>query len=88
MSERTVIRGEEDKSSANKQETWKGIPLSNFQLQNPKTSEAKVDLTNSGVDEAKQLGIKTVVQDSIYVAKEMEFESSNKITLKVTPVDR
>ena len=83
-----VIRGKEDKSSANKQETWKGIPLSNFQLKNPQTGEAKVDLTNSGVNEAKQFGIKAVVQDSIYVAEEMEFESSNKITLKVTPVDR
>lgn len=74
-----VIRGEEDKSSANKQETWTGIPLSDFQLQNPQTGEAKVDLTNSGVDETKQFGIKAVVQDSTYVAKEMEFES-DKIT--------
>lgn len=77
------IRGK-NKSSANKQETWMGIPLSNFQLENPRTGEAKVDLTKSSLDKSKQKGIAAVAQDSKFVAKEMQFDTSDKITLKVT----
>lgn len=82
-----VVRGE-DKSSTYQQETWMGIPLSDFQLLNPQKGEAKVNLTKSSVDKAKQKAIKTVAQDSIFVAKEMLFDTSDKIKLRVTSVDR
>lgn len=82
-----VIRGE-DKPSASKQKTWAGIPLSDFQLQNPNTGEAKVTLKSSAVDKAKLPGIQAVAKDSLFVVEEIQFEPPGKMTLNVTTVDR
>ena len=76
-----VIRGEE-KSSGSGQETW-SEPLTNFKVRDGSKGEAEINLKSLSKD--KWEGIQSVAQDSSYVVEEMQFQSPQMLTVRVTP---
>jgi hypothetical protein len=79
-----VIRGEGEIDSESK--VWPNIPLTAFQVVEGTTSEATINLTQSGLTKAKQEGIVSVATTASYVVEQIQFEPEGKITLTVKPV--
>jgi hypothetical protein len=79
-----VIRGEGELES--KPEVWSQIPLSAFQVVEAATGQARVNLTQSSLPEAKQQGIVTVATTAAYMVEKMQFEPEGKVTLTVKPI--
>jgi hypothetical protein len=80
-----IIRGEDNARAEPR--TWSNVPVSAFQLKDPKLGQAQVNL--KGVLKPLELkGIQSVAVRSVYVMNELQFQSAEKITIKVTPSDR
>jgi hypothetical protein len=79
-----VIRG--DDTATAKQSTWQNILLSAFQLKDPKSGQAQVNL--AGIIQPLELrSIRSIAVKSVYVVDEMQFQPTGKMTIKVTPAD-
>jgi arginine repressor len=79
-----VIRG--DDNSQAQQSIWKNIPLNAFSFINISRGQASVDLAT--IMNARDIrGIKGVAAKSLYVADEIQFQPTGKMTIKVTPTD-
>ena len=77
-----VIRGDSQGLTAKKAEIWSGIPLTDFKLQDPRKGQGFVKLAS--VFNRKQLqGIRSVAGTCLYVAEELKFEPSTKMTFQV-----
>ncbi|MBH8575821.1 hypothetical protein I8752_23030 [Nostocaceae cyanobacterium CENA369] len=81
---RLVIRGDDHAHA--KQSTWSGIPLNAFQLVDSKLGQANVDLATV-MNQQRLRSIRSVAVKSLYVADEIQFEPTGKMTIKVTPTD-
>lgn len=80
---KVVIRGEDNTKPA--PDSWRGIPLSDFKLQDADTAEVKI----TSLEKTKQKGIQQVAVNSRFKVDEMQLEPvSGKITLKVTAFDK
>ncbi|MBO1050541.1 MAG: hypothetical protein HEQ25_00510 [Dolichospermum sp. DET73] len=80
-----VIRGE-DNSKATQSE-WSNLPLQAFELVDSQRGQAKVDLAT--IKKPQELSqIQSVAVKSLYIADEIQFSSTGKITIKVTPADK
>lgn len=80
-----IIRGEDNARAEPR--TWSNVPVSAFQLKDPKLGQAQVDL--KGVLKPLELkGIQSVAVKSVYVMNELQFQSAEKMTIKVNPSDR
>jgi hypothetical protein len=78
-----VIRGQDNTKSV--PDTWQGIPLSDFQLQDVDTAQVKI----TSLDKTKQKGIQQVATNSHFKVDEMQLEpASGKMTIKVTTLDQ
>ena len=77
-----VIRGDVTGLTADKPEIWSGIPLTDFKLQDPRKGQALVEL-GSVFDRRQLRGIRSVAGTCLYVAEEIKFEPSTKMTLQV-----
>jgi hypothetical protein len=78
------IRGEDEKG---KPRLWPNIPLNAFQFQNSNLGQAQINL--AGIMDSNRLrNIQSVIQKSIYVVNEIQFESTEKMTITVTRIDR
>ena len=75
-----VIRGEDETVDA--EETW-NESLKNCEIIEPLEGEAQISLTS--VSKPKLKAIRAVAEDNRYVVKEIEFESSEKMLIKVAP---
>jgi hypothetical protein len=74
-----ILTRKEQDLSESKQETWVGVPTSNFQLRKDRIDEAKVKITNSLLVNSGQ-----ALLDSRYIVETIEFDNSlQKMTLKV-----
>ena len=77
-----VLRGEGNTKAT--QRVWSNIPLEAFQLVDSKQGQATVNLiTVKTPTELSQ--IRSVAVKSLYIADEIEFSSTGKMTIKVTP---
>ena len=77
------IRGEDKTKPV--LDTWQGIPLSDFQLQNLDTAEVKI----TSLNKTKQKGIEQVAANSGFRLEQIQLESiGGKMTLKVTAFDK
>lgn len=82
--DKIVIRGESNQSSPNNnQKVWQE-PLKNFKITDANKGNAEVTLS-SVTDPLQLKGILAVAQKSSYVVEEIQFESSGKIQIRVTP---
>jgi arginine repressor len=79
-----VIRG--DDNSQAQQSIWKNIPLNAFRFINTSRGQASVDLATI-MNPRDIRGIKGVAAKSLYVADEIQFQTTGKMTIKVTPTD-
>jgi hypothetical protein len=78
-----VIRGDGDEASTNNnQKTWRE-PLTNFRVIDPSKGKAQIQLTS--LPKLELQGIRAVAASSSYVVEEIQFDSSEMITLKVIP---
>jgi hypothetical protein len=76
----------EDNSKATQSE-WSNLPLQAFELVDSQRGQAKVDLAT--VKKPQELSqIQSVAVKSLYIADEIQFSSTGKITIKVTPADK
>jgi hypothetical protein len=79
-----VIRGED--LAKPEKSTWQNVSLSAFQLKDPKLGQAQVNL--AGIIKPLELkSIRSVAVKSVYVVDEMQFQSTGKLTIKVTTAD-
>jgi ribosome maturation factor RimP len=77
------IRGEDKTKPV--LDSWQGIPLSDFKLQNPETAEVKI----TSLNKTKQKGIEQVAANSRFRLEEMQLDSAGgKMTLKVTAFNK
>jgi ribosome maturation factor RimP len=77
------IRGEDKTKPV--LDTWQGIPLSDFKVQNTETAEVKITF----LDKTKQKGIQQVAANSGFRLEQIQLESvGGKMTLKVTAFDK
>lgn len=80
-----VIRGEDNSQAT--QSVWSDLPLQAFELVNSKQGQARVNLAN--VKKQREiLQIQSVAVRSLYIADEIQFSSTGKMTIKVTPADK
>lgn len=77
-----VIRGDGTGLTAKEPETWRGIPLTDFKLQDPSKGYAEVKL-KSVFNQADLAGIRAVAGTCLYVVEELKFEPSAKMTFQV-----
>ncbi|NJN09589.1 MAG: hypothetical protein HC836_35720 [Richelia sp. RM2_1_2] len=77
-----VIRGGSQGLTAKKPEIWSGILLTDFKLQNPRKGQGFVKL-GSVFNRKRLQGIRSVAGTCLYVAEELKFEPSTKITFQV-----
>jgi len=78
-----VIRGDEDEKSPDTNRQIWSEPLNNFRVIDPITGEAQIKLIS--IPENILKGIRAVALRSSYVVDEIQFDSLEVITLKVTP---
>ncbi len=77
------IRGEDKTKPV--LDNWRGIPLSDFKLQDAHTAQVKI----TSLDKTKQKGIQLVAANSRFRLEEMQLDSAGgKMTLKVTAFHR
>lgn len=82
---REIIRGERERP-VGKPETWSGIGLSTFRMQNTTQGQAVVRLGPPVVSKAKLRGILSVASGRQYVVDEMQFNLQQKtMTIRATP---
>jgi len=80
-----IIRGEDNAQA--KQSTWANVALSAFQLKDAQLGQAQINL--AGVLKPIQLkAIQSVAKNSMYVVDEIQFQTTGKMTIKVTASDR
>ncbi|MFM9156808.1 MAG: hypothetical protein ACKOPK_02570 [Dolichospermum sp.] len=80
-----VIRGEDNSKAI--QFVWSNLPLEAFELVNSQRGQAKVNLTT--VKKPRELSqIQSVAVKSVYIADEIEFSPTGKMTIKATPADK
>jgi hypothetical protein len=82
---RQIIRGERERPVGS-QETWSGVTLSTFDIQNPSQGLAVVRLSPPVVSTAKLRGIQQVARDRQYVVDEIRFNpEQGTMTILATP---
>lgn len=72
-------------SISNRQQTWQAVPISAFQLKTPQEAKLRLD---GVVNREERADILSVAKDSVYVLQAIVFESSEKMTIRATPVDK
>lgn len=77
-----VLRGEGNTKAT--QRVWSNIPLEAFQLVDSKQGQATVNLITVKTP-TELFQIRSVAVKSLYIADEIEFSSTGKMTIKVTP---
>jgi hypothetical protein len=77
-----VIRGDGTGLTAKEPETWHGIPLTDFKLQDPSKGYAEVKL-ESVFNQKDLAGRRAVAGTCLYVVEELKFEPSAKMTFQV-----
>jgi hypothetical protein len=80
-----VLRGEGNSKAI--QRVWSNIPLEAFQLVDSKQGQATVNLITVKTP-TELLQIRSVAKRSLYIADEIEFNSTGEMTIKVTPADK
>jgi hypothetical protein len=77
-----VIRGNSQGLTAKKPEIWSGILLTDFKLQDSRKGQGFVKL-GSVLNPKRLQGIRSVAGTCLYVAEELKFEPSTKMTFQV-----